>query len=509
MLGYKPHGLEMWDAWCIEREGRAHMLHLQFLSPESARSRLEADSLGHAVSDDLLHWRELAPAFAPGEEGGLDDLQPWTGCLYEHGGTYYLYYTMRSSRDGARTQHIGLATSDDLTRFRRYEGNPVIAPDPRWYVDRECPLPGGVVDCRDLVIVDNPDGTGWYGFYAARVPADDLTEGAAIAVVRSDDLVHWEHLPPAFVPRKYAVVEVPDVFAIDGRWYMTCLTGHGYGNRGIFADRAAFRGTIYAVADSIEGPYRELPDDHLLLAGDYSCGYSCRSFLWQGKRYALYTERGKNTISPPMELAATREGWLRLRYSPLTAGWRQLTVSAPGQLPGIVRLPWCHAIWGLPGGAWEMDAAAAAYRGVAAGRGWQIADLGIGSADVEIEAEVTLESGVAAGLVWRADTEKADASGDLVVMIDADEGVVRAGIAAEFGEPWSRGWRIEHWRACHMRVVVRRPRVEVYIDDMLALQFGGKFADASRPSVGLFVDRAVATIGGLGIYALAAGSDEP
>jgi beta-fructofuranosidase len=163
MLGYKPQGMEMWDAWCIEHEDKLHMLHLQFLSPDSSRSQWEAHCLGHAISDDLLHWEEQELALAPGEAGSLDDLQPWTGCMYKHEDIFYLYYTMRSSRNDAKEQHIGLATSVDMKTWHKYPGNPVISPDPRWYVDRDQPLPGGVVDCRDLVILESPDGEGWYG----------------------------------------------------------------------------------------------------------------------------------------------------------------------------------------------------------------------------------------------------------------------------------------------------------------------------------------------------------
>ncbi|MBO9604467.1 MAG: hypothetical protein J7639_00875 [Paenibacillaceae bacterium] len=500
MPGYKPQGMEMWDAWGIEHENKLHLLHLQFLSPDSTRSPKEASSLGYAVSADLIHWEERPPALEPGEAGGLDDLQPWTGCLHKHEGVFYLYYTMRSSVNDAKVQHIGLATGSSLSQLRRHPANPVISPDLAWYVDKERPLPNGVVDCRDLVIVDNPEGKGWYGFYAARTPSSQLTKGAVIALVYSGDLVHWEHRPPAFAPEKYACIEVPDVYFLNGRWYMTCLTGNGYGNRGIFQEKSATHGTIYAVADSIEGPYREWPEDHLLIAGDISSGYSCRSFLFQDTRYVLYTERKTNTLSLPKEVCTTEEGYLRLQYCSRTSLLRERTLIEPWQPPAITGLPFCHQIWRLPGGTWQLDRDV--YHGCAFDGGWQVADLGIGWSDMEMAASVAITGGMAGGLVWRGNSQQTDCGGNVIFMLNAEEGAVQASVAPHFGPLWSRKWTIERGRRYHLRIIVRRPRVEVYVDNLLALQFAETFAASPHPSVALFVDRAEVEIADLAVHAL-------
>ena len=506
-MGYKPNGMEMWDAWGIEHNGRMHLFHLQFLSPHTKRTQQEADHLGYAVSSDLIRWEEQPPALSPGAAGEADDMQPWTGTVWKEGERYYLYYTMRSTRDQARGQRIGVAFSEDLKDWRRYEGNPVIEPDPRWYVSHQRPLPSGVVDCRDLIVVKPPDAPGWLGFYAARTHGEELGEGAVIALVRSDDLLHWEHLPPAFVAAGYACVEVPEVFELGGRWYMTCLTSHIYGNRGIYREDGIVSGTIYAVADRPEGPYRECPSDHLLFGGDESSGYSFRSFLYEGKRYGMYTERESNTLSPPFEVIVTREGHLRLGYSARTALWRTERLLASDRLAAPERLPLPHANWGLPGGRWRVGPDG--YVGEAR-TGWQVAGLCASGEDVELAATVTVQDGLAAGLAVLGDWEAADSGGTLVVMLDARAGMVQAGLAPIFGEPWRRRWPIALGQPYRLRVMVRRPRVEVYVDDVLALQFAWKAeqtASASRRGIGLFVDRAQALVSEVEAYALQVGSD--
>ena len=136
-----------------------------------ARPQAEQDWLGHAVSSDLINWEELPLALGPNSPGTLDDLQPWTGCAVEKEGTFYLYYTMRGSAERALGQRIGLATSTDLMSWQRYGHNPVIEPDPRWYVGHADPIPRGIpdsegdvpgmVDSRDMVIVPDTEGNGW------------------------------------------------------------------------------------------------------------------------------------------------------------------------------------------------------------------------------------------------------------------------------------------------------------------------------------------------------------
>ena len=514
-LEYRPRGMNMWDTWGLEHAGRMHLFHLQRLEHESPRPQPEEDWLGHAVSTDLLHWQEQPLALGPNAPGTLDDLQPWTGCVLGHQGTFYMYYTMRASADLSNGQRIGLATSRDLTHWQRHPGNPVIEPDPRYYVSHAKPLPPGavspkdlprvpgVVDCRDLFVVPDPQGRGWLGFYAARVPAEEGPEGAVVATVRSDDLVHWQHLPPAFVPRKYNSIEVPDVFCLEGRWFLTCLTGNQYGNRGLFSDRYATRGTIYAVADRPEGPYREIEGDTVLMCGDAQCGYSCRSFLFQGERNVLYTQSPAHwvaTLSPPMLLRATPDGRLRMAYSPRVQGWRTRTLVEVGQTPPVQRLPYCHPQWNVSGGEWRIEGGA--YWGQSR-TGWQIADLGPGAPSVEAEARVTLQRGTAAGLALRANTNSVWAGGDLVIALDAAEGCVFVARTQEFEEIYKRQCAVRLGQAYHLRVCQRGQRMEVFVDDILQLQVTVQKHDRPSPGLGLFVDRAETSVTGLAAYALA------
>ncbi len=189
-LDYRPAGISMWDTWYLVQGDTAHMFHLQNLAQDSTRAKEDANWLGHAVSQDLIHWTEQPMALGPDKTSTDDDLQPWTGCMAADGQRYYFYFTMRGSATKGQSQRIGLALSDDLEQWTRYADNPVIVPDKRFYISYENPLPKQTVDCRDLIVIPDPEQPGWIGIFAARIPGTEQAETSVMAAARSKDLIH-------------------------------------------------------------------------------------------------------------------------------------------------------------------------------------------------------------------------------------------------------------------------------------------------------------------------------
>ncbi|MFC0212974.1 hypothetical protein ACFFK0_11000 [Paenibacillus chartarius] len=92
--------------------------------------------IGIAWTEDerLLEWNRLPePILTPEdgadwEKGGL-----YKECLVKHEGTFYLYYNAKNTNKGRWIEQTGVAFSEDLLHWRRYEHNPVLPVTPeRW-----------------------------------------------------------------------------------------------------------------------------------------------------------------------------------------------------------------------------------------------------------------------------------------------------------------------------------------------------------------------------------------
>lgn len=156
---------------------------------------------GHAVSDDLLHWKELPIALFPDmpyeNDGGC-----FSGSALEKDGALYLMYTSVSKEHG---QTQSLAVSRDGAHFEKYAGNPVIP---------QSPLDPKNRDFRD------PKLFCWGNEY--RMVCGAGVDGlASVLLFGSLDLFHWEYLGPLFQSEDFGPVpECPDLFPLGDKWVL-------------------------------------------------------------------------------------------------------------------------------------------------------------------------------------------------------------------------------------------------------------------------------------------------
>jgi len=491
-MNYAPRHMYVWDAWYMQRGEDIHAYHLQRKRPNTPISEDLQKCLGHAVSQDLIHWEERPDAFGPDPDNPHDDSTPWTGCALWHEDKGYLYYTMRGERENKQVQRIGLAMTTDPDRWKRYPENPVIAPDPKWYATVGNPIPD-TRDCRDLIVIPDPESPAWLGFYVTRKPGKELPETCVIACIRSKDLIHWEHCPPAFAPEKYATIEVPDVFELNGRWYLTCLTGNGYGNRGIWSDPNLTQGTMYAVADQPEGPYEEL-SDNALVAGCTSAPISCRSVVLEGERYVLYTDRERKehldherlvhgSLSTPKVLRTNGDRLVAAYSDRIVSCVREERIGPQAGYPQSDEKAWGHAWhWNMPTAHWQgTDRIQGASR-----TGWGVRLFEVEEESFLFESDIVIESGVAAGLAMRIQNGRG-----AIIGLDAEQQQIFFAETPDFYLLEKRQTEIPLRKPINLKVVNRLEHVELYVNDGLRLAFcryrgiGGK--------VGLFVDRGSAT----------------
>ncbi|QDH79957.1 glycoside hydrolase family 32 protein [Echinicola soli] len=132
---------------------------------------------GHAVSHDLVHWKELPDALYPDESGtmfsgsAVIDYQNTAGWNMEDAPALVAAYTAASP--DRQTQ--GIAYSLDKGRtFTKYEGNPVIDSKEKW----------NSVDTRDPKVFWYEPGDHWVMV---------LNERDGHSIYNSPDLKNWEY----------------------------------------------------------------------------------------------------------------------------------------------------------------------------------------------------------------------------------------------------------------------------------------------------------------------------
>ncbi|WP_254547092.1 glycoside hydrolase family 32 protein [Halomarina pelagica] len=169
-----PNGLTHWN-------GRYHLFY-QYNPAGPFHGTIH---WGHAVSDDLVHWKDEPIALEP-TPGSPDEHGCWSGCLVDDEGTPRILYTGGSGRE--QLPCLATATDGDLREWTKATTNPVIESPPR-----ETNLFSSVdwqAEFRDHCLWR--EGNTWYQIIGSGLER----EGGAALLFRSTDLLEWEYCHP-------------------------------------------------------------------------------------------------------------------------------------------------------------------------------------------------------------------------------------------------------------------------------------------------------------------------
>lgn len=168
--------------------------------------------IGVCFGDDFRKMKLKPPSLFSTDEGAGDWERGglYKSCLVEHEGTYYMFYNAKTAAT-PWVEQTGVATSTDLKKWKRFEGNPIIPVGPTGSFDD--------IFCSDPCVLRCGDT--WVMFYYT-LSSDGR---ARDTVAFSDDLLHWRKSneilidagQPGSVDSKYA--HKPSVFFNEGRLY--------------------------------------------------------------------------------------------------------------------------------------------------------------------------------------------------------------------------------------------------------------------------------------------------
>ena len=170
---------------------------------------------GHAVSEDMVHWKHRPIALAP-TPGGPDKDGVFSGCAVIDNGVPTVIYTSVNPE----TQSIA-TSGGNLNEWKKYPHNPVIAAPPAGL---------DVTGFRDPCVWK--DGDSWL----MALGSGFRGKGGAVLLYESKDLRQWNYLGPLVTGRMKEGVtakdpvdsgemwECPDFFPFDGKHLLVYST---------------------------------------------------------------------------------------------------------------------------------------------------------------------------------------------------------------------------------------------------------------------------------------------
>ncbi|MFA5814533.1 MAG: family 43 glycosylhydrolase [Bacteroidales bacterium] len=266
---YSEPGGYVVDHALIKKDGLHHLFYIRGTAVTNW-PEYPLFNFGHAVSQDLIHWKTEDPVLqCPAT--GWDQYQVWAPHIIEHNGIYYMFYAGVNKNV---CQAICLATSTDLYNWKRSEKNPVISPGSWgiWNADKWS-------DCRDPMILQ--DGSVFYCYYTAtKINAENGQSEYCMGISSSEDLLNWKD--EGFVRLKHSLTtppESPFVVRNNGLYYLI-YTNYKHG-------------IVYATSQQPVKGWKELPVEKMVLMAGVSA-----SEIYQddGKWYMSYISHQKNGL---------------------------------------------------------------------------------------------------------------------------------------------------------------------------------------------------------------------
>lgn len=190
----------MWDFWLARDQSTYHLFYLKasraLHDPDRRHRRA---TIGHAVSDDLRSWTEVADALAPSDSPAADDLAVWTGSVVrDDTAGWWMFYTGVSHQEDGLVQRVLAATSTDFYTWHKHPGL-VLEADVQHYEKLGATHWPEEAFRDPWVTRPSPDGP-WQMLVTARASEGPAFDRGVVGFATSHDLATWEQHAPLTSP---------------------------------------------------------------------------------------------------------------------------------------------------------------------------------------------------------------------------------------------------------------------------------------------------------------------
>lgn len=206
----------IWDSWYVFDGERHHAFYLsasRALGDPNRRHRHPI--IGHAVSVDLKNWTVVRDALIVSDSPAFDSWTTWTGSVVKgDDGRWWMFFTGTSREDGGDIQSVGAAVSDDLMVWEKLGTDALVRADGTWYELLDYNVWHDQA-WRDPWVFKR-EGL-WHMLVTARANHGDPKTRGVIGHATSKDMVNWQVQPPLSEPGSdFGQQEVFQFEVVDG-----------------------------------------------------------------------------------------------------------------------------------------------------------------------------------------------------------------------------------------------------------------------------------------------------
>lgn len=209
----------IWDSWYAFDGEFYHAFYLHASRALGDPNRRHRNPIvGHAISRDLNEWTVVRDALIVSDSPAFDSWTTWTGSVIRaDDGKWWMFYTGTSREDGGDVQTIGAAVSDDLMTWQKLSSEPLVSADPRWYEKLDKTIWHDEAWRDPWVFRFENDPTTWHMLVTARANQGDPRTRGVVGHATSSNLVNWHVQPPLSEPGQgFGQMEVFQFEVVDG-----------------------------------------------------------------------------------------------------------------------------------------------------------------------------------------------------------------------------------------------------------------------------------------------------
>lgn len=259
---YRPKGAVSADVIPYYENGTYYLFYLR--DYRDVKNHGEGCPWHLVTTTDFVNYTEQGQMLQRGTVAD-QDLYVFTGSVFKHESTYYIFYTGHNPhlmQKGQPQEKIMLASSPDLLSWTKLPDFEMSAPP---HLEEH--------DFRDPFVYYDEQTDTFKMLLAARKKCGPINRRGVTVAATSKNLLDWKIEKTAFYePDRYFTHECPDLFRM-GEWYYLVFSE--------FTDKVV---TKYCMSKSPDGPWTTPQVDSF----DGHCFYAAKSVAGKdGKRYLL------------------------------------------------------------------------------------------------------------------------------------------------------------------------------------------------------------------------------